>query len=132
VGVVKAYISWRYIFHTIRGDTMGTYKEPLSSVLILGGANEKALKRLYDLLRNYGRGGLKVYVFASGSAKDLGALREFILSNYTFTIEIYTAGESDLRRVLEREGSRVVKVLVPAERPLEDLPENLRKVVEVL
>lgn len=109
-----------------------TYRNPSSAVIILGHITEKVITRLQNTLRVHGPRGLKIYLVSTGSAKDLDALRDFILRNYTFTVEIYTVSGNEAEQIYEREGNNVVSVLISERASIGNLPERLRGLVEVL
>jgi len=109
-----------------------TYRNPSSSVIILGHVTEKVVTRLQSILRVYGSRGLRIYLVSTASAKVLEALRDFILSNYTFTVEVYTVGGDQAKQIYEREGSSIVSVLASEHVLLDDLPGHLKGLVEVL
>jgi hypothetical protein len=108
------------------------YKRPEACVLVLGDVTEKTASRLLRLLRLYGTRGLKLVVVASESTpRKLEALRDFLFSNYAFTLEVYVVSPEELSRVVG-DLSRVDAVLASNSELLLQLPEELRSKAEVV
>lgn len=74
---------------------MTKYKKPSATVLIYGEISEKIIDRLRGFLRVHGSRGLRVILVNSSSLKAFEYLREMLLDNSSFTLEIYTTS-SDL------------------------------------
>ncbi|MEM0326198.1 MAG: hypothetical protein QW733_04125 [Desulfurococcaceae archaeon] len=112
---------------TATGDS---YRKPTATVLILGEVNERVVEKLRSLLRLHGAKGLRILVASSNVEKNIEALRDFFLSNITFTLEAYFVNPVDLEKVTS--ASSVVSVLVSNPDYTGHLPENLRSLVEVV
>lgn len=111
---------------------MLTYRNPSLATIILGRVTEKMITRLQNILRAHGPRGLKIYLVSTGSAKDLEALRDFVLNNYTFTLEVYTVSRDKAEQIYEREGNNIISILISEQAFVDELPEHLRRLVEVL
>ncbi|MEM4718035.1 MAG: hypothetical protein QXE81_04660 [Desulfurococcaceae archaeon] len=87
------------------------YKRPEKVVVIDSNINESLIKELGKLLRVYGYHGLKILISSSSkSSISLEYIREFLLSNTAFTIEVYIVDSNDLQRMLaNREVNLVAK-----------------------
>jgi hypothetical protein len=109
------------------------YREPLSTVIVLGEPNKDTVSKLHYILRTRGLNGLRVYVVKdSSSSRFLESLRDFIFSNHTYTLEVFTAEYEQLREIYEKEGDRIVSILVSDSNLVQYVPSILRNKLEAL
>lgn len=70
-------------------------------MVINTGINEYVIKELGKLLRIYGHYGLKILISSSSkSSSPLEYIRDFLLSNTAFTVEVYLVERSELEKML--------------------------------
>lgn len=109
------------------------YKEPLSTVILLGVPNKDTVRKLHYILRTRGLNGLRVYVVKdSSSSKFLESLRDFIFSNHLYTLEVFTAEYEQLGEIYEKEGDKIVSILVSDSNLVQYVPSVLRSKLEAL
>lgn len=82
------------------------YKPP-SVVVLVKQLTDKSMSRLYELLRVHGAKGLKIIVESDRPAQALEALRDFLFSNYAFTVEVYIANPGRGYELASKAGSLV-------------------------
>lgn len=107
------------------------YKQPRATVVVLGGVDNRVVERLSRVLRLHGPRGLKIVVVADNFVEGIETLRDLLLSNYAFTVELYFAKPDELGRYLEDYKS-VVSILALNTAEAQSLPSELKNVVEVL
>ncbi|MEM0005181.1 MAG: hypothetical protein QXE10_07070 [Desulfurococcaceae archaeon] len=109
------------------------YREPLFTVIVLGEPNKDTVSKLHYILRTRGLNGLRVYIVKdSSSSRFLESLRDFIFSNHTYTLEVFTAEYEQLREIYEKEGDRIVSILVSDSNLVQYVPSILRNKLEAL
>lgn len=111
---------------------MCAYRRPSTTVIILGDPGDRVLEKLRGLLARHGPQGLRIYLVSSPSAKSLENVKDIILSNYTFTLEIYTVSWDSLSKVIEVESKNIVHVLTQDPSIVVNLPGSMRELVEVV
>lgn len=85
------------------------YKKPEKIIVICDVNNDNVIKALSDLLRLEGPRGLKIVLASKlASPKVLESIREFLLSNHAFTIEVYVINEQQLESVIDASSSDLI------------------------
>ncbi|MCC6035002.1 MAG: hypothetical protein LM567_05890 [Desulfurococcaceae archaeon] len=112
---------------------MKKYKKPGVTVLIYGEISEKIVDKLRGFLKIHGPRGLRVILVSSSSIKALEYLRDVLLDNYSFTLEVYTAS-SDLVEKLYNANrlGEVVAVLASSSEIAKQVPSSLSDKVIVI
>lgn len=109
-----------------------TYKRPSSFIVILGDVNIKVINKLSVILRNHGPHGLKIYVVYDDLEKNLEILRDFLLNNYAFTIEVYMVSRSELSNILKESVEKPVSIYVTNPEYVNSIPVELRSLAEAV
>jgi len=100
------------------------YKRPRHVVVVVGVPDESIVKELNTYLASHGREGLKLIIATrEPSSRVLEALRDFLLSNIAFTIEVYSVSYERLREIIGGEGG-LVKIFASS-GVCGELPEDL-------
>ena len=112
---------------------MTKYKKPSATVLIYGEISEKIIDKLRDFLRVHGPRGLRVILVNTSSLRAFEYLREMLLDNYSFTLEVYTIS-SDLVEKLHNSSKlrEVVAVLASSSDIAKLVPSSLSDKVIVI
>lgn len=102
------------------------YKRPEKIIAICGVINDNVIKALSDLLRREGPRGLKI-VLSSGlnSPRALESIRDFLLSNHAFTIEVYVIDKQQLENVINASSSDLI-LLTSNSEIVRTLPEEYK------
>ena len=118
-----------YAVPSVKSEHAG-YKKPEATIIVLG--EPVGVEQLRTIVWKYGSRGVKIVIFSNErSSRVLEDLRELILSNIAFTIELYHLKTSTLSEVLKREEDRVVEVVVFDSSLINTLPPSLKLKVDI-
>lgn len=111
----------------------GKYKEPSITVLIVGEVTKNIVNKLIDLLRTSQSSGMRIYiVHNSPSPKLLEPLRDFILKNNVYTLEIFTIQNDRFKEVIKKEHDKIKTILTSNPNSLQCFSDTLVHRIEVV
>jgi|GEM_PF-4240302 len=101
------------------------YNRPRHVVVVVGVPDESIVKELNTYLASHGREGLKLIIATrEPSSRVFEALRDFLLSNIAFTIEVYSVNYEKLREIIGGGEGELIKIFVSS-GACGELPEDL-------